>query len=385
MCGYQGWFTCPDDGSSKGWSHYGAKGGFAPGNCGIDLWPDVSELDPDETFATPFRRADGSVARVFSSHNAKTVIRHFKWMQQYGIDGVFLQRFAVETFNPVNLDHCNAVLESCRAGANQFGRTYAIMYDLSGLGAGKMGHVIDDWKQLVDRAALARDPADKAYQRHRGKPVVAVWGIGFNDGRKYTLEECKTLIDFLENDPKYGGCTVVVGVPTGWRTLDLDSVRDPALHDVLLRADIISPWTVGRYNSPESATRYATQRLKPDLEWCAQHHKEYLPVVFPGFSWHNLKPASALDRIPRLKGQFLWTQYVQAKQQGATMIYQAMFDEVNEGTAIFKCTNDPPSGESKFVTYEGLPPDYYLWLTGAGGQLLRGSLPLTPSPPSRAP
>src|SRR5690606_15583093 len=79
VCGYQGWFTAPGDGSQRGWSHYGRGGRFGPGNCTIDLWPDVSELDEDEKFATPFRNADGSVAYVFSSHNRKTVLRHFRW------------------------------------------------------------------------------------------------------------------------------------------------------------------------------------------------------------------------------------------------------------------------------------------------------------------
>ena len=54
------------------------------------------------------------------------------------------------------------------------------------------------------------------------------------------------------------------------------------------------------------------------------------------------------------------------------MIYVAMFDEVDEGTAIFKCTNNPPVGQSRFLTYEGLPSDHYLWLTGEGARLLRG-------------
>jgi len=55
----------------------------------------------------------------------------------------------------------------------------------------------------------------------------------------------------------------------------------------------------------------------------------------------------------------------------------AMFDEVDEGTAIFKCANDVPTGQkSKFVTFDGLPSDYYLKEVGAGARLIRGELPL---------
>ena len=57
------------------------------------------------------------------------------------------------------------------------------------------------------------------------------------------------------------------------------------------------------------------------------------------------------------------------------MVYVAMFDEVDEGTAIFKCSNDVPSaGPARFLTYEGLPGDFYLRLTGQGGKLIRGEL-----------
>jgi hypothetical protein len=305
-------------------------------------------------------------------------------MQQYGIDGVFVQRFATDTFAPETLQHLNTVLDHCRAGANQHGRAYAVMYDLSGLQAGQMGRVIADWKSLVDQMKLTRDPGDKAYIHHNGKPVVAVWGIGFNDHRKYTLAECAAFVKFLKEDPACGGCTVMLGVPTNWRTLDSDTVKDPQLLEVIQSADIISPWTVGRYTSPESATRYAQQRMKPDLDWCRLHKLQYMPVVFPGFSWHNLNPQSKSDQIPRLKGKFLWTQYVQARQAGATMIYQAMFDEINEGTAIFKCTNAPPVGSGcVFVGNEGLPSDYYLWLVGQSQKMLNGKAPATADVPLR--
>jgi hypothetical protein len=384
MCGYQGWFTTPEDGSGRGWRHYSARGSFKPGFCGIDLWPDVSDLDDDEKYATPFRHNDGRVARVFSSHNPKTVFRHFQWMQQYGIDGVFLQRFGVETLAPKDLRHCNTVLGHCREAANRYGRCYAVMYDLSLLPAGGTRYVMEDWKRLVDRMRLGKDDKDSAYLHHKGRPVVVVWGIGFNDRRKYTLAECERLVDFFKDDGRYGGFTVVLGVPTGWRTLDADSVNDPALHRIIGKADVVSPWTVGRYKTLTGIEDHARQRWRKDLEWCRENSREYMPVVFPGFSWHNQRPNASLDQIPRLKGRFLWKQYLEAKQAGASMIYQAMFDEMDEGTAIFKCTNDPPVGASGFLTLEGLPSDHYLWLTGMGRRLLQGKIEATDELPERA-
>ena len=41
-------------------------------------------------------------------------------------------------------------------------------------------------KLLVDHMKIT---SDGAYLRHGGKPVVAVWGIGFSDRRQYTLDE----------------------------------------------------------------------------------------------------------------------------------------------------------------------------------------------------
>jgi hypothetical protein len=37
--------------------------------------------------------------------------------------------------------------------------------------------------------------------------------------------------------------------------------------------------------------------------------------------------------------------------------------------------------KSQFVTYEGLPSDFYLKLTGAGGRLMRGEMPLNANMP----
>ncbi len=378
MCGYQGWHAAEGDGCGRGWYHWAGRNGFKPGSTNVDLWPDVSELGADERYATPFMTADGKAAEVYSDFNAKTVLRHFQWMKDSGIDGVFVQRFAGEVFNPPGLRQFNTVLDHCREGANKYGRTYAVMYDLSGLRAGQMDRVKDDWKLLNEKMHITEDPA---YLHHDGKPVVAVWGFGFSDGRKYTLKEGMDLVSYLKSTPA-GGCTVMLGVPTYWRTLERDAVHDDALLDLISKADIVSPWTVGRYGTPEEAARYAEKTLTPDLEWCKKNGKEYLPVVFPGFSWHNQNPRFPVNQIPRLGGKFLWSQYVAAKKAGATMVYQAMFDEVDEGTAIYKCTNDVPVGDSKFLTYEGLPSDHYLKLVGAASKMVRGDVPVSEEMPA---
>ena len=375
MAGYQGWFNCEGDGAGLGWTHWARHRSqpFAPGNVTVDLWPDVSELSPAERFATGFKLADGKPAEVFSSAKRETVLRHFRWMRDYGIDGVFVQRFANGLRDGPGRHHKDVVLANCREGANREGRVYAVMYDLSGLPAGGVARVMTDWKMLRTQMHIGKDPA---HLRHRGKPLVAVWGVGFSDGRKYSLAECRALIEFLKAD----GCSVLLGVPTGWRDRKRDAAPDPALHDVLKLADVISPWTPGRYRNPEEVARHGEKYWQPDLRWCRERSLDYLPVVFPGFSWHNMKPESALNLIPRLKGGFLWSQFVAAKRAGTGMIYVAMFDEVDEGTAIFKCTNHPPGGPNPFLTYEGLPSDHYLRLTGQGARLLRGEIPISAKP-----
>ena len=67
---------------------------------------------------------------------------------------------------------------------------------------------------------------------------------------------------------------------------------------------------------------------------------------------------------------------------GVGTVYVAMFDEMPEGTAIFKCSKQPPKGAT-FVDYEGLPTDHYLWLTGKAGEMLRGELPVAHQMPTR--
>jgi len=374
--GYQGWFHADGDGCELGFRHYGRGGRFEPGRCSIDYWPDLSECDASERYPTPFRHRDGSVAHVFSSANERTVRRHFAWMQQHGIDGAFAQRFGSSLRGERMRKARDRVLANVRAGANQHGRAWALMYDLSGLRRGEIATVVAADFRRLHADGVFDDPQ---YLHFDGKPLVAVWGVGFADGRDYTLAECAALVDLLHDDDDVGGNAVMLGMPHGFRAGDRDAVADPQLQRLAARVEIVSPWAVGRYRDLDGVRRNQRRQLEPDLSWCNDRDVTYLPVVFPGFSWHNLKHGpdrkAPLDQIPRLGGAFLWQQALAARRAGAQTVYVAMFDEVDEGTAIFKVASSPPTGASPFLHYGELPSDHYLWLTGRIGQMLRGAAP----------
>jgi glycoprotein endo-alpha-1,2-mannosidase len=385
MAGYQGWHNTPEDGSGRGWGHYLQKGVFGPGNCKIDMWPESNEYP--KMYKTPFMHADGSIALLPSDHDASTADVRFRWMKEYGVDGVFMQRFVSNIrSNGIRRSHINKVLSDALAAARKYDRAIAVMYDLSGMRDSiDVPLIIKDWKNLTDSMKVTGGGNKQPYLYHNGKPLVVLWGVGFA-GRKYTLKSIGKVISFLQHDPVYGGCSVMLGLPTYWRLLEKDTEPGAHLHDVIKMVDIIHPWTIGRYKDENEYQRYG-EIQKGDIAWCRENKVDYAATVFPGFSWSNLNPDSPFNQIPRNRGRFYWTQLSNAIRNGAGMIYVAMFDEVDEGTAIMKVSQDPPVGPSRFVTFEeGIPSDYYLYLTGFAGKMLRHKIPFQqeiPLPPAK--
>ncbi|MEZ5303655.1 MAG: glycoside hydrolase family 71/99-like protein [Verrucomicrobiales bacterium] len=371
ICGYQGWFRTPDDGGETGWHHYGGRE-FAPGRCGIEIWPDVSELPAAARVDTAFRKPGGSVAQVFSSLSPDAADLHFRWMKEYGIGGVFLQRFAVTAQDGRYRRGMDIVLQNVARSARDHGRCWGVMYDLSGLKPGRASVVIDDWKRIKAAAGAGDLAAHPNYLEHGGKPLVALWGAGFSD-RDPMWQDWRALVKFFREDQK---CAVLLGVPTYWREGVRDALPGGELRELIASADIVSPWTVGRYGDPEGARRHAEKAAAADLDWCRERGLAYLPVVFPGFSWSNLEHSrgreAKFDQIPRRGGRFLWAQCRANVAAGAEMLYVAMFDELDEATAIMKWDPDPPAGESRFLSEKGVPNDRYLRLAGQAGHLLRG-------------
>jgi hypothetical protein len=382
MAGYQGWFKVQSDGKMYP----------DASKIRIDMWPDITEYE--KTYPTGLKLADGSIARFFSSTDKSTIDLHFRWMKEYGVDGAFMQRFFNATKPGPGRNSGVDILKNAFEAASKYERAIAIMYDLSGLKASgeDCSQIIDDWKFLVDSLKVTNQKGAKTYLFHRSKPVVVIWGVGFPD-RPYNIRNIglTRLMDFLKNDPVYGGCTVMLGVPTFWRDLNADCVNDPYLHEIIKQADMIMPWMVQRF-SPllhNDMDRYRDVILN-DMKWCKENGIDYVPCVCPGFSWHNLSVHQFPDdikpvgSIPRQGGRFYWQQISTAINAGAEMLYVAMYDEVNEGTAIFKISDNPPVHETAlFVKNDGKPSDHYLWLTGEAAKMLRKEIPLIFQMPDR--
>ena len=378
LIGYQGWFTCPSDGSGR-WTHW-SRGAPTPETLTVELFPDVSELDPDELCEVPGMTIAGKPAYLFSSRNPKTVSRHFRWMKEYGLDGVLVQRFVGEIRR--KQQDGDVVLKNIMKAAAESGRTFAIEYDISGGNPDTFAQTIkDDWQYLIDTVKVTASPS---YQRHNGKPVVSVWGMGLSDGDAHPPSNPQAALDlinwFKTTAPEKYKATYMGGTPAHWSSLTADSRKDPAWADVYADMDVVQPWNVGRYGTLAAVDKWKDDVIASDLKTAAANHQLYMPVIFPGFSWHNLKPGAKENQIPRLGGEFLWRQAYNAKMAGATVLKIAMFDEVDEGTAILKAAahrnQAPEQGYWLTLDADGseLPNDWYLRLAGEITRMFHGDV-----------
>lgn len=385
LLGYQGWFRCPGGGTmGTNWSHW-SNGVPTPGSLVIDMYPDLREFDADELCAVPNMTLGGKPAYLFSSGNSKTVARHFRWMRQYGLDGVLVQRFLTDI--PGNRAAGDVVLKNVMSAAANYGRVFAIEYDVSGANPATVATVLQqDWDYLVNTLKVTEQPN---YLRHDGKPVLSIWGIGFTDNHPPAdPAAARQIVQWFQAR----GVTYMGGTPSYWRALSNDARTDPAWAGVYESMDVIQPWTVGRYNNTAGIDRWRVNQIQPDMVRTAQNGQLYMPVIFPGFSWYNLRQTgqgAPQNQIPRTKGEFLWRQFYNARAAGADMLKIAMFDEVNEATAMFKIASRrqdaPEQGYWLTLDADGflLPSDWYLRLAGEITRVFHGESPLNSTMPEK--
>lgn len=421
--GYQAWFNTPGDGTGKGWSHWGKRSaGSSPINArdfgvvSVEALPDVSEY-PKSALADSelFDAKAGSFVKLFSSFSNETINLHLNWMKNYGIDGLFLQWFMIDS-PAVRFE----ITKRVRQAAEKEGRLFSVMFDISGWlehpkysqkvvdwkveGKRDFEKLTDDikeqWKRLVDEGITQ----SSSYTRYKGRPLVSLWGLGFKHIFVYRncwidvpancsdmhAEHFGTLIDWFQNnpDPKYRA-SVLGGLPRNWRTgVNFweagDSLGGRWRDAVYAKLDIVSPWTVGSYRNSDMLAEYVGSVVTEDRRLTSSRGQVYFPVISPGFSWSNLKRGdssaqlTSFNPIPRNGGSWMWQQAKKLFSPKGSSGYIAMFDEVDEGTAIFKLRGKKDDqllvevngglermGQIQFLGndtdgFYGLPSDWYL-------------------------
>ncbi|GAA4445129.1 discoidin domain-containing protein [Phytohabitans houttuyneae] len=366
--GYQGWFACPGDGAPiGGWWHW-SRDRFqppSPSNTTIVSWPDMREITRGYPTAYP-NLGNGQPAQLFSSYDQQTVDTHFRWMQENGCDTAALQRF-----NPFGDEGPtrDAMAVKVRGAAERTGRKFYIMYDVTSW-TNMQSELKTDWT-----TKMSAHTASPAYARQNGKPVVCIWGFGFNDsGRPFAPAPCLEVVNWF----KAQGCYVIGGVPTYWRQGINDS--RPGFLDVYHAFNMISPWMVGRTGTLDGLDWFYTNVNVPDQADCNAHGIDYQPCVMPG----------DLSTGARRHGDFYWRHFYNMVRVGCQGIYISMFDEYNEGNQIAKTAETAatvPAGSGiRPLDEDGTfcSSDYYLRITADGGRMLKGQLALTavrPTPP----
>lgn len=366
IVGYQGWFACANDGQPGGtnwWWHWSSDWSKPPSNSTKCLWawPDVR--DYTKTYQTGYADLNnGTPATLYSCVDQQTVDVQFQWMQENGIDGAALQRF-----NPTGAEGLlrDLIAYRVRTAAEATGRKFYIMYDATNWTQMKT-EMTADWTRKMHAYT-----SSSAYARQDGKPVVSIWGFGYNDdNHPWTASVCLDVVNWFKEQ----GCYIIGGVPREWR-FGTGGSR-PGFIDVYHAFNMISPWLVGAISNVGDADNVYNTYMVGDQADCNAHGIDYQPCVLPG----------GLDQ--RAHGDLMWRMFYNAVRVGCQGIYISMYDEYNEGHQIAKTapTQDfvPAGSGYRSLDDDGThcTSDYYLRLTGDGNKMLKGQIPLTATRPT---
>ncbi|KAI1081334.1 hypothetical protein F5B20DRAFT_535671 [Whalleya microplaca] len=351
--GYQAWFRKPneDDGNSHWTTDTPSP---EVGHVGVDMIPNVTGYPSECLFDTPFTLPNGEVAQFYSNDCDGIVDLHFKYLADHGISGAFMQRF-YGYINEANGGWVN-ILNNVKTAAEKYGRGFVIEYDLNGAATSSTNVTAT---YLADLAALSSITSSPAYMHHNGKPVLEIWGFGIVT--EVTVDDGIAIVTALKNSGWY----VILGVQQAWHA-ELAANQPGGYGPVYQLADMIQPWTVGAYDNSNYQDFHDGRQAVEDADALRDLGIDSSIVVWPGGSSSNANPNEVFDHFPRVNGTFYQKQLDGAVGLKPTFIFGAMFDEVNEGTAIYPVlrTSELPTNQRFLGIDNDMEPDAYLTMAG---------------------
>jgi hypothetical protein len=205
-----------------------------------------------------------------------------------------------------------------------------------------------------------------------GKPLVAVWGFGGQEGRHlsnatYALQ----VVQYLKNE---GFSVQGAMADNKWK---YNYYKDSAWKMLVQSLDVLNPWLAPNSSDFEEVKSIVAN----EIEILNDANVICAPWIAPGFSWKNLKRGEKkLNDVPRNGGAYYHKRLSASIQGGARTLYTGMFDEVDEGTAIFKTLAKkdqlPTSGEFLSLDIDGFDLDsgFYLQMAGEFSSKLKAAV-----------
>ena len=201
------------------------------------------------------------------------------------------------------------------------------------------------------------------YLHSNGKPMIAIWGIGGEqDNHILDPVEALDVVNYLKDE----GFSIYAGVIRS--DFYKDGQKDEKWNEVFSKLDVISPWHI-KGNRAEDQFTQSKKAAEEGIAALNGTNATYVPVIFPGKSGKNLRDLG-LNWKPRNGGKLYYDLGEGAIAGGAKTLYTAMFDEVNEGTAIYKTVAKkedlPRNGTYISLDVDGydVPSDKYLTIAG---------------------
>lgn len=375
---YQGWFHCPGDpGPDSNWFHWSYVSQIVPDaqTVSVPNYPITTEYPTESRCPVPGLTVNGQQAYFFTSLALGTAETHFRWMREYGIDGAMMQRFtgSIDSYRQED----DIVLRHAFQAAQDNGRSIMIEYDMSGdfnntqtqaQEDALFNQITQDWTHLVNDLHILDNPR---YQKHNGKPVVSLWGMGRPADELWGVKPAlaRRVIAWFKNT---AGTTVIGGVSPFWMEL-------PEWKDILATLDVIQPWNVGAYGNEGDLAWQLQNRITPQLAATKASGQLYMPTVFPASSGRDRNNGNrATEGAASVGGAFFWHQAFDDRSAGVRTIKIAMFDEVGEGTSLLKTAANASEAPSQFswlnLDADGLriPHDWNLRIAHEVVQLYHG-------------
>lgn len=125
----------------------------------------MNEYPSECVYPTDLTYRNGSTVGLFDAACPGTTALHFKWMHDYGLHGVFLQRFLSEVTRQFAADRApwwlqrNQVLVNVMNQSIAYGRVFALEYDISGVSWSSLyDEITADWEFLVNNMSITSSP-----------------------------------------------------------------------------------------------------------------------------------------------------------------------------------------------------------------------------------